>query len=165
MFADHAAAAAWIAAALFVVHVVRMAGWYSSSLWSKPLLWVLYVAYAFIVFGFLLKAADLWSNVMPTLYIHAFAYGGIGVMTIGMMARVILGHTGRNVLSPPKVLAYVFALMVSGAVARVVLPLFDPGLYPVWIAASQLIWVAAFLIFIVVYTPMLLKTRIDGRDG
>lgn len=165
VFTDYRAAAALIAAALFAVHVVRMAGWYSSSLWSKPLLWVLYVAYAFIVFGFLLKAAELWSDLMPTLYIHAFAYGGIGVMTIGMMARVILGHTGRNVLSPPPVLAYVFALLVSGAVVRVVLPLLDPELYPAWIATSQLIWVTAFLIFIVVYTPMLLKARIDGRDG
>jgi uncharacterized protein involved in response to NO len=165
VFTEYRVAAAWIGAALFVVHVVRMAGWYSSSLWSKPLLWVLYVAYAFIVLGFLLKAAELWSDLMPTLYLHAFAYGGIGVMTIGMMARVILGHTGRDVRSPPPVLAYVFALLVSGAVVRVILPLLDPELYPAWIATSQLIWVAAFLVFILVYTPMLLKARSDGRDG
>ena len=165
VFTGYRVAAAWIAAALFAVHMVRLAGWYSSSFWNKPLLWVLYVAYAFIVFGFLLKAAELWSDPMPALYLHAFAYGGIGVMTIGMMARVILGHTGRNVLSPPSALTYMFAILVGGAIVRVVFPLFDSEMYPAWIAVSQLAWVTAFLVFIVVYTPMLLKPRIDGRDG
>ena len=165
VFTGYALAAAWIAAALCVVHVIRMVGWYGRAIWGKPLLWVLYVAYAFIVFGFLLKAAEIGFDMLPTLYVHAFAYGGIGVMTMGMMARVILGHTGRNVLSPPPALGYLFALLVCGAVVRVLFPLFDLERYTVWIGVSQFIWIAAFLVFIAVYTPMLLKTRIDGRDG
>lgn len=165
VFLEHAFATAWIAAALAFVHVIRMAGWYSSAIWGKPLLWVLYVAYAFIVFGFLLKAAEIGFDVLPTLYVHAFAYGGIGVMTIGMMARVILGHTGRNVFSPPRVLGYMFALLICGAVVRVLFPLFDLERYSLWIGVSQFFWIAAFLVFIAVYTPMLLKTRTDGRDG
>ncbi|MGB5644895.1 MAG: NnrS family protein [Gammaproteobacteria bacterium] len=165
VFTDHQVAASVIAAALFIVHVIRITGWYTNSLWNEPLLWVLYVAYAFIVSGFLLKASELWLTTVPLLYVHAFAYAGIGIMTIGMMSRVILGHTGRNVTTPPAVLTGCFALLVCGAVTRVLLPLLDMSHYVFWLAASQLLWIASFLVFLVVYTPMLLKPRIDGLDG
>jgi len=154
-----------IAAALFVVHGIRLYGWYSNGLWSKPLLWVLYLAYGSLTAGFLLKASEQWFAVSPYLSVHAFAYGGVGIMTIGMMSRVILGHTGRNVFEPPAVLALCFALMAGGAVVRVVFPLINNELYVYWIVVSQLLWIASFLLFLIVYTPMLLKTRIDGRDG
>jgi uncharacterized protein involved in response to NO len=55
--------------------------------------------------------------------------------------------------------------MFGGALVRVVFPLFDSALYSYWIAVSQILWIASFLVFLTVYTPMLLKTRIDGRDG
>jgi uncharacterized protein involved in response to NO len=165
VFTHFKTAASLLAAALFVVHVIRLSGWYTHGLWTKPLLWVLYVAYMFIVIGFMLKADELWFTLMPFLYVHAFAYGGIGIMTIGMMSRVILGHTGRNVFEPPAILSWCFALMTCGAVVRVLFPLFGMDQYDLWIAASQLLWIAAFLLFIVVYMPMLLKTRLDGRDG
>jgi len=165
VFTDYQTAASMVAFVLFVVHAIRMGGWYTHGLWNKPLLWVLYVAYAFIVSGFLLKAAELWFTILPSLYVHALAYGGIGIMTIGMMSRVILGHTGRNVFEPPAILSWCFALMVSGAVVRVLFPLFGMDQYDLWIVASQLLWIAAFLLFMTVYMPMLLKTRLDGRDG
>jgi uncharacterized protein involved in response to NO len=154
-----------VAAILTALHAIRMAGWYTGQIWSKPLLWVLYIAYGSLAAGFALKAAELWFGLSPNLSVHAFAYGGIGVMTIGMMSRVILGHTGRNVFEPPRVLALCFALLAGGALVRVVFPLFSNELYAYWIAVSQILWIISFLVFLVVYTPMLLKTRIDGRDG
>ena len=165
VFTGYDMVASMLAAALFFVHTVRLSGWYTHRLWRRPLLWVLYVAYGFVVAGFLLKAAEPWFNVSPFLFVHAFAYGGIGIMTIGMMSRVILGHTGRDVLHPPAVLGICFMLLTGGAVARVLLPLIAPGLYNAWLVMSQLLWIAAFLLFLLVYTPMLLRTRIDGRDG
>lgn len=165
VFTSYLAATSVIAVMLFVVHSIRLYGWYTSSLWNKPLLWVLYLAYGSLTAGFLLKASEQWFAVSPFLSVHAFAYGGVGIMTIGMMSRVILGHTGRNVFEPPAVLALCFALMSGGALVRVIFPLFNNALYSYWIAASQILWIASFLIFLIVYAPMLLKTRIDGRDG
>ena len=165
VFTGYTSFAALISLLLFIVHVIRMYGWYSNGLWSKPLLWVLYLAYGFIVSGFLLKAGEHWLALPPFTAVHAFTFGGIGVMTIGMMSRVILGHTGRNVLAPSPVLSWCFALLLCGAVVRVVFPLFAMEQYTVWIAVSQLFWIAAFMVFLTVYAPMLLKTRIDGRDG
>jgi uncharacterized protein involved in response to NO len=154
-----------IAGMLTILHLVRMSGWYTTLIWRKPLLWVLYIAYGFIVAGFALTAVETWFALAPGLAVHAYAYGGIGIMTLGMMSRVILGHTGRNVFEPPRILAWCFALLIAGALVRVVFPLFNMGMYSQWIGLSQLFWIAAFLVFIVITAPMLLKTRIDGRDG
>ena len=154
-----------VAGILAALHVIRMAGWYTGQIWSKPLLWVLYIAYGSLVAGFAFKAAEYWFDLSPNISVHAFAYGGIGVMTLGMMSRVILGHTGRNVFEPPRILIWCFALLVCGALFRVVFPLISMNYYIYWIGISQLLWIAAFMIFLVVYAPMLWSTRIDGRDG
>jgi uncharacterized protein involved in response to NO len=165
VFTTYTTAVASIALLLFVLHSIRLFGWYTAGIWSKPLLWVLYLAYSFIVVGFGLKASAHWLATPPMLYVHAFTYGGIGVLTMGMMARVILGHTGRNVFAPPAMLSQCFMLLLAGAVVRVVLPLFSMQLYAVWIGVSQLLWIAAFSLLLVVYAPMLLRARVDGRDG
>ena len=86
-------------------------------------------------------------------------------MTLGMMARVSLGHTGRSILQPPAHLSAVFAVLYVGAVMRVFLPLIDPGHYSLWIALSQVCWIVSFSIFLYVYTPILVRPRIDGRYG
>jgi uncharacterized protein involved in response to NO len=165
VFSEYRFIVSLIAALLFIVHVIRMIGWYTSAIWNKPLLWVLYLAYLSIVTGFLLKSLEYWLVISPFLSVHAFAYGGIGVMTLGMMSRVTLGHTGRNVSEPPAVLFWCFVLLLAGAVVRVVFPLFNNGLYVYWIGLSQILWIASFVVFLVVYTPMLVTPRIDGRDG
>ncbi len=165
VFAQTGLAVAIVAALLTGVHIIRLVGWHSAQLWRKPLLWVLYVAYSFIVLGFAIKAASPLLAIPPGIALHAFTYGGIGIMTAGMMARVSLGHTGRNVFEPPASLTYGFALLLLGAVVRVILPLLAMQWYANWILLSQLLWIAAFMLLLLVYAPMLTTTRVDGRDG
>ena len=165
VFTDFGTATAILALLLFLLHTLRLYGWYTAGIWSKPLLWVLYLAYSFIVAGFALKASAHWLATPPLLYVHAFTYGGIGVLTMGMMARVTLGHTGRNVFEPPAIISLCFILLIAGAVIRVFFPLFSMELYVVWIGSSQVLWVAAFGLFVWVYAPMLMMARVDGRDG
>lgn len=157
--------AALAAGLLFFLHGFRLIGWYTRGIWTKPLLWSLYIGYAWIVLGFGMLALSRVTDLNPALAVHAFAYGGIGMMTIGMMTRVALGHTGRNVFSPPPVLKWMFLLVLVGSVVRIVLPIFFPGFYANWIITSQFFWVAAFAIFVWVYTPMLILPRIDGQYG
>ncbi|HKY08491.1 MAG TPA: NnrS family protein, partial [Candidatus Binatia bacterium] len=143
---------------------VRLAGWYTHRYWRVPLLWVLHLGYVWIVIGFVLKAGMLTGFVPPQFTIHAFTVGGIGVLTIGMMARVSLGHTARPLrVGPPMVVAFV-ALNLA-AVGRGALPLFFPLWFSQLIVASGLLWIAAFLIFTVVYAPILTRPRIDGQPG
>jgi len=158
-------AAAVLATWLFVLHLVRMMGWYTAGIWKKPLLWSLYLAYASIIGGFALKAASYFLGVSPFVALHAFAFGGVGLMTLGMMTRVALGHTGRNVFEPPPMLFWVFAILVVGLIFRVVLPLFLAEYYRLWIALSQGLWIAAFMLFFLAYFPILTRPRVDGQDG
>ena len=155
----------WVAIALAILQVLQMVGWYTSGIWRKPLLWSLYLAYGWIFIGFTLTALTHWIPINPMLGIHAFAYGGVGMMTIGMMARVSLGHTGRNIFSPPAALNWMFFSLLLGAIVRVIIPIIAPMQYRMWIEVSQGLWIIAFVAFVVVYAPMLIKPRIDGRYG
>ncbi len=156
---------AGLAGLLFVIHGIRLFGWYTSGIWKKPLLWVLYIAYALIVLGFGLKTAGIVYGISPYLAVHAFAFGGIGMMTLGMMARVSLGHTGRNVHVPPRSLNAIFITLFCGALVRIIFPLLDNSLYTLWIALSQILWMTAFGMFLFIYFPILIYPRIDGRYG
>jgi uncharacterized protein involved in response to NO len=163
LFIAHEAAAALLAGVLAVLHGVRMAGWYTPGIWKKPLLWVLYLAYGSLLAGFVLKAAVYLFGISPFLAVHAFTFGGIGMMTIGMMSRVSLGHTGRNVFEPPAILFWIFAILFVGTIVRVLVPLLDPSHYTVWIGLSQALWIVSFSLFIYLYLPILVRPRADGR--
>lgn len=154
-----------LALTLFVLHAFRLFGWHHRSLWQHPLLWSLYLAYAWITLGFLLKFLVIAINFNPWAAVHAFAYGGIGLITAGMMARVILGHTGRNVFAPPALIGLVFGLLTGGAVLRVFMVWLLPDHYQIWILAAQITWVVAFAVLLWIYAPMLIKARVDGRYG
>ena len=156
---------AWLSLGLFGLHAGRLFDWHTPGIWKKPLLWSLYLGYAFLSFGFLLKALSIWHGLSPYLALHAFAVGGIGLMTIGMMSRVALGHTGRNVFDPPGILLPVFSLLVLAALARVVIPLVDPVRYTLWIGTSQVFWMLGFAVFSIVYVPQLIRPRVDGHPG
>jgi uncharacterized protein involved in response to NO len=156
---------AGLALVLFIINSIRLFGWYTAGIFKKPLLWILYLAYAFIVAGFAMKFVAFVYGLPASAYVHLFTVGGIGMMTAGMMARVTLGHTGRNVFEPPKVLIAVFGMLLVSAVSRVFLPLLVTPYYLHWIVLSQLLWMAAFLLLLWTYLPMLIKPRIDGRYG
>lgn len=128
-------------------------------------MWILVVAYASFILGFALKALSISSGISPFLSVHAYTVGGIGMLTIGMMSRVSLGHTGRNVFEPPAIAFWSFAVLLLGVVFRVVFPLFNMELYIYWVGISQVLWMISFAIFVYAYAPMLLSARIDGRDG
>ncbi len=152
------------AALAVVVNIIRVAGWYVSRIWYVPLLWVLYMGYAWIILGFVFVIMSSFSLVPSTLALHAFTVGGIGVLTLGMMARVSLGHTGRA-LKVSNTIAIAFVLINCAAIFRVLLPAIIPVGYDSFLAVSTYCWLAAFSLFIYIYTPILSTARIDGQEG
>ncbi len=152
----------WLSVSLVILNSIRLWLWHTPGIWRKPLLWSIYLAYGFIVLGFALSAITTYIS---TLALHAFAVGGVGLMTIGMMSRVALGHTGRNVFEPPRVLIPIFLFMLLAIIARVLLPLITMQYYTIWLLISQLGWIASFALFAWVYVPMLYQPRVDGRYG
>lgn len=146
------------------VNAARLAGWYVQRILYVPLLWVLYSGYGWIILGFMLTVLSAYSVVQPSLALHAFTLGGIGVLTLGMMARVSLGHTGRA-MKASNAIAIAFALINLAALFRVLLPIAMPDWYENLIYVSTLLWLAAFSLFVFVYAPILSRARIDGQEG
>jgi uncharacterized protein involved in response to NO len=165
LLTPNTAVVAVLAGVLFLLHITRMVGWHTHGIWRNPLLWVLYLAYGTLAAGFLLKLAVFVFGVSPFLAVHAFAFGGIGMMTIGMMARVSLGHTGRSVTEAPAALTWIFMTLFIGTVVRVLLPLIDPLHHAIWVGLSQVLWIISFSLFLYLYTPMLFQRRLDGQYG
>ena len=160
LFLGEKAISATLALILFFVNAIRLLGWHTPGIWKKSLLWSIYLSFWCITVGFLLFAVAYWFALSPYLATHAFAYGGVGLITIGMMSRVSLGHTGRDVSKPPKVIGSSFALLFLGAIVRVLMPIIDVQHYVIWIGLSQLLWIAAFFVFTITYLPVLLKPRL-----
>ncbi len=154
-----------LAAALAVLHGIRLAGWHDRAIWRMPMLWVLYIAYAWMIVGFLLRVGQGAWGLPASLAIHAFTVGGIGMMTMGMMSRVTLGHTGRVVMSPPRLVPWAFALLLAAAIVRVAGPMWFPSWVQEALAAAQAAWMAAFALALAALGPMLWRERADGRWG
>ncbi|MFZ5523669.1 MAG: NnrS family protein [Pseudomonadota bacterium] len=154
-----------LAGLLFTIHTMRLAGWYTHGIWKKPLLWVLYLGYGGATFGFLIKALASFTSLSPSLALHAFAVGGIGLITAGMMARIALGHTGRDIQQHSRLLAPAFISLFAAWVARVILPMIAPAHYLLWVGIAQAAWLIAFALFIWIYAPILVKPRADGMPG
>ncbi|MEN9757770.1 MAG: hypothetical protein RL755_1957 [Pseudomonadota bacterium] len=150
---------ALIAAALNTWRLVR---WSVYRIRFVPLLWILYLGYSWLIVGFVLTALAASNWVSPSLALHAFTLGGIGTLTLGMMARVSLGHTGHPLkASPPIVIAFV--LINLAALFRVVMPLTFSAQQDVLFYLATLSWLGAFALFVVVYLPLLTKKRGDEQ--
>jgi uncharacterized protein involved in response to NO len=122
---------------------------------------VLHVAYLWLVCGYLLLGISIiWPALPLSIGLHALTTGGIGSMVMAMMSRAALGHTGRALIAPAAVVgAYV---LVSLAAATRLLASWLPRLHAELLTASGTLWVTAFLVFIVVYWPILAGPRAAG---
>lgn len=148
-----------------MVNMVRLMGWYHRGIWQKPLLWSLFVAFLGMCLSFLLYALQPWLGYQHSIALHGLAIAGIGMMTVAMMARVSLGHTGRSIHTPPKTLNMIFGLMILVFISRVLLPLVDMSHYSLWIMMAQGAWIGCFILFCYSYLRILASPRPDGLFG
>ncbi|MEZ5861094.1 MAG: NnrS family protein [Geminicoccaceae bacterium] len=152
--ASEAAATAWLAGIAGALHLVRLGRWAGERTTAEPLLLVLHVAYAFVPLGFflVLLAHVLPSTVLPVAAIHAWLAGGVGLMTLAVMTRASLGHSGRALTADWPTVA-IFCALVVAALARILAgtTLALPGL--LHLAATA--WILAFGGFAVAYWPVL----------
>lgn len=147
-----------------IINGIRLYGWYSNKIWNVPLVWILHVAYAWFIVGFIIKSLMIFNMQESIFSYHALTVGGIGIMTLGMMARVSLGHTGRDMILN-KMMLFSFILINIAAMVRVIVPMLMPESYLQLIQISAWLWVVAYLLFLIVYTPMWIYSRVDGREG
>lgn len=147
----------WICMAAGAANLLRLAGWRGWAVRNAPILWILHIAFMLLAAGYLVYGSTLILGVMSeTSALHLLAAGALGSMTLAMMTRASLGHTGRPLkVSRPIALAYL--LLISAALLRTFGTLaFD--YFPVMLVSGTL-WVGAFLLFVWIYAPILASPR------
>ena len=125
---------------------------------------MLHLGYGLLVVGYGLTAQAKFKDILPFLATHVFTTGGIGMVTLGMIARVSLGHSG-GLLQPPLLTILAFVLLNVSSLLRVAAPVFFPTAYGTLILLSSSVWILAFAFFLCNYFPILAASRIDGRPG
>lgn len=136
-----------------LLHLVRLARWAGDRTFRERLLLILHVGYAFVPSGFLLNAASAFGLVAPGAGIHAWMAGAAGTMTLAVMSRATLGHTGQPLTASRATEAIYLAIIVA-ALARVC-AVIEPGYSEPLLHVAAFAWAAAFLGFAIVFGPLL----------
>ncbi len=159
-----AAVIATVALLVAAAHAARLYLWQSWRTLGTPIVWILHLAYGWIVVYLVLRGLAALGFVGELFAVHALTVGAIGGMTIGMMTRTARGHTGRKLVADRfEVASYV--LVVLAAVIRVFGGMGLPNAYLATVVASGVCWSAAFALYAVRYWPVLSRPRLDGKPG
>ena len=157
-FAPDAGLSGWILVAAGASAALRPARWRGLRTAGEPLLLILHVGYGWLALGLLLLGADRVTGLLPYgAALHALTVGAIGTMTLAVMTRATLGHTGRP-LAATSATATIYALVTFAALLRVAAPLSGP--YVVLLTSlAGAAWTGAFALFVLYFGPMLLRPR------
>lgn len=148
-----------------MANLTRLALWQWRSVLGAPILWSLHLAYLWIPVGLAAIAASMLGGwISHNAAEHLLAIGAIGGMTLAMMTRAPLGHTGRPlVVARPISVAYL--LIAAAAVLRGFgLDIFPEHYFPVVFIAGGL-WATGFSIFTIVYTPIVTGPSLKGQTA
>lgn len=146
--------AAIAALAAGAVSIWRMAGWATRYVLDQPIVWVLHLGYGWLALGLALKGLGGLDLLDAASAAHGLTVGAVGTMTLAIMSRAGLGHTGRPLVAAPMTVA-AYLLVSLAALARLV------GTEASMMLAATA-WTAAFIGFTITYTPIFLKPRIDS---
>ena len=144
-----------------VLHFLRLARWAGDRTWSDRLVFILHIAYLFVPIGFLLLAASILFGIPQSAAIHAWTIGAMATLTLAVMTRATLGHTGRS-LQANFGTHVVYAAIVAAAITRVSAALFSTQT-DVLLRLSALVWIVAFVTFVLVYGPMLVRPKVSAK--
>lgn len=157
-------AAVWLFLLAASLHAIRLYGWAGWLTLREPLLWILHLAYLWLVIALYLRGfSEFVGAINSSVWQHALGVGAIGTIIPGVMTRVAVGHTGR----PLKLLKWGITIYLSVTVAAILrmfvaLGLFD---FKVGVILSAVAWCVAFGLFVFIYGPILTSPRVDGKPG
>jgi uncharacterized protein involved in response to NO len=147
----------WTGAALVLaglLHLVRLGRWAGDRTWRERLLLILHIGYAFVPIGFLLNAASAFELVAAGAGIHAWMAGAAGIMTLAVMSRATLGHTGQQLTASFTTQA-IYAAIIVAALSRIY-AVIEPARSELLLHVAAFAWALAFIGFAAAFGPLLL---------
>jgi uncharacterized protein involved in response to NO len=165
LFLGDSVALGLVAIAAAAAHLLRLRLWHPLRTRGKPILWVLHLGYAWLPVGLALRGMAALDDLVPaSAGLHALTIGAVGTMTLAVMSRAALGHTGRP-LKAARITVAAYGLVTLAAIIRVAGAILCTQSYALSVELSGALWIAAFALFALVYAPILLRPRADGRPG
>ena len=144
----------WLFAIASVSHGLRLIRWRGWRTFREPLVLFLHLGYAWMVVGFGLAALSvLGTEVSSSVSLHALGAGAVGCMTLAIMTRATLGHSGRA-LCAGKATVLLYSLVLAGALLRISASWFAAH-YLLTLSVAAGLWSGAFVVFLVAYGPIL----------
>lgn len=152
---------ALLAAALF--NLLRLLRWAGDRTMRDPLVLVLHVAYLFVPVGLLLAGLAIVApnSVPPSAAIHGFGVGAIGCMTLAVITRATLGHTGRELRADVGT-CLIYAAIVGAAMLRIAAAFVPTEAMLLYGAAA--LWAGAFLGYAVLFGGTLVRPKLRARQ-
>ena len=168
LMADALGLGGWLLLAVLLIaaasHGLRLVLWQPWRTLKNPLVWVLHIGYLWLPIHLLLRAAAELGWCAPGPATHALTVGLIGMVTLGMITRTALGHTGRP-LRAGRIELCAYLAMLMAALLRVFLPLLAPQFLMPSVLMSAALWSLAFALYLWRYTPIVVRARVDGQPG
>ena len=139
-----------------IAQAARLTRWRGPDTGREPLLWILHVGYAFVPLGMLgVGAAILWPDTLASASVqHLWMAGAIGIMTLAVMTRATLGHSGQELTAGPGTAAF-YLLVVASVLARLAGGVLPEHAMMLWMLAG-LLWCSGFAGFVLLYGRLLI---------
>lgn len=151
-----------------LIGLIQVITWKPAAVQHKPILWILYIGYAFLGLGLVLAGVHL-AGLTPEIFgraavhVHVIAMGGFSVLIIGMVTRTALGHLGRPLILDRNMrCAYVLVLI---AVVLRLIALWPTAAAPHLLHLAAAAWILAFALYLWRFVPMLIRPRPDATAG
>jgi len=151
---------AWVLVTAGLIHAIRLSRWRASTAWREPLVLILHLGYGWLALSLVLLGGSILGLGLQTAdAVHALTTGAMGAMTLAVMTRASLGHTGRPLHAGPMTVV-IYVLVNLGAILRVFGPITGlPTNLMLGVAATA--WSGAYLLFAALYGPLLTRPSID----
>ena len=152
-----------LAIILGLVQVMRLSRWRGRWTWNQPILWSLHLGVCLLGIGLILWGLAQFDHGSEVAALHVIGMGCVGTMTLAVMSRAALGHTGRALIAPgPVALAY--GLIPLAALLRWIGSNASGNFYYPTVIGSGLLWTLAFALFLMSIWPVLSGPRIGHDD-
>jgi uncharacterized protein involved in response to NO len=150
----------WFLLAAGIINLARLSRWYGWLTWREPLVLMLHVGYGWLAISLIVLGAPMLGvGLQPADAIHALTTGAVGAMTLAVMTRASLGHTGRERHAGPATVA-LYTLINIGALLRVFGPASDLPIH-LMLGVAAACWSGAYLLFAAIYGPFLFRPNLD----
>ena len=145
------------------IAIIQSYRWFRIEIINEPMLWILFLGYFFSGLGLILLSLEPFYAVRQ-IAIHILGVAAIGFLTIGMITRTALGHTGRAIYPASKATISAFLLMLIAAFIRILAFVVSNTFYNTMTKISALFFAASLTVYIFVYLPYLINKRADEKN-